>query len=172
MKVRSWLVIRSSSRFGLSDDEWTEAKQQLRGAILVAAYDRRMTTYGDVAVQLDAVHLEPYSALMNHLLGSIWADEYAAGGPAITAIVTHKHGDKEPGRGFYEMARDLGYQFTDGVVFWGEQVGRVFKAYGRPERAGPSAPNPSAGGRSARSDSMAGQGIVGSSPTRPAEPSS
>jgi hypothetical protein len=36
--------------------------------------------------------------------------EHEAERPALTSIVTHKYGDKEPGSGFYEMARSLGYQ--------------------------------------------------------------
>jgi len=130
-------MLRSSSQFGLSDEVWAAAKSELREAVLDAAYDRRMTTYGEVAAAVSVIQLEPYSSLMNHLLGSIWADEYAAGRPALTAIVTHKYGDKEPGAGFYEMARGLGYRFSDGVTFWGDQVGRVFKQHGKPERIKP-----------------------------------
>jgi len=53
----------------------------------------------------------------------------------ITSIVTHKYGDKEPGEGFYEKARSLGYRFREPFVFWSTQVQEVFKLYGRPGRA-------------------------------------
>ncbi|WP_328614562.1 hypothetical protein OHS18_42085 [Amycolatopsis sp. NBC_00355] len=125
---------RSGAQFGLSDDQWQAAKDEIRTAILEAAYDRRMTWYGEIAGQVTAVQLDPYSALMNHLLGAVFEDEYVADRPALTSIVTHKYGDKEPGAGFYDMARSLGYQFSEPYVFWAQQVQDVFKLHGRPQR--------------------------------------
>jgi hypothetical protein len=120
-----------ASTFGLTDDEWQEAKREAKAAILEAAYERRMTWYGEVAAAVTATHVEPFSELMNHLLGDIFQDEHEAGRPALTSIVTHKHGDKEPGKGFYDMARSLGYRFSEPYVFWSTQVQDVFKLYGR-----------------------------------------
>jgi hypothetical protein len=125
-------VRRSGAQFGLSDQEWDAAKAEVREAILEAAYDRRMTWYGEVAGSVSAIRLEPYSALMNHLLGAVFEDEREPGRPALTSIVTHKYGDKEPGAGFYQMARSLGYQFQEPYVFWAQQVQDVFKLYGKP----------------------------------------
>src|SRR5437762_22729 len=102
---------KSGSHFGLDDEQWGQAKAEVREAILDAAYDRRMTWYGEVASKVTAMRLDPYSSLMNHLLGAVFEDEHSGGGPALTSIVTHKHGDKEPGAGFYDKARSLGYRF-------------------------------------------------------------
>lgn len=124
----------SSARFGLTDDEWREAKEQLRSAILEAAVDRQMTSYGQIAPKVTTVRVEAFSPLMNHLLGEIFSDELASGRPPLTAIVTHKDGDKEPGRGFYDMARKLGERFTEPFVYWSTAVQDVFKLYGRPPR--------------------------------------
>jgi hypothetical protein len=77
------------------------------------------------------VRVDPFSALMNHLLGAVFEDEHRAGRPALTSIVTHKDGDKEPGSGFYDMARALGYDVSEPYVFWASQVQDVFKLYGR-----------------------------------------
>ncbi len=125
---------RSGAQFGLDDEQWDTAKSEVREAILEAAYDRRMTWYGEVAGKVSAVPLDPYSALMNHLLGGVFEDENEAGRPALTSIVTHKYGDKEPGSGFYDMARSLGYQFREPYIFWAQQVQDVFKLYGKPGR--------------------------------------
>ena len=125
---------RSSSQFGLSDEEWLTAKEEVRSAILQAACDRRMTWYSEIAEKVLSIQLDPYSSLMNHLLGDVFLGEYEAGRPALTSIVTHKHGDKEPGRGFYQMARELGYQIGEPFVFWSTQVQEVFKLYGKPLR--------------------------------------
>jgi hypothetical protein len=116
----------------MSDAEWNDAKNELRDAILKAAWERRMTTYGEIASCVSVTAVEPFSSLMNHLLGAILNDEHNAGRPLLTAIVTHKEGDKEPGTGFYDMARSLGYRFDDPLVFWATQVQEVFKSHGRP----------------------------------------
>lgn len=122
---------RSPSRFGLTEEDWETAKRELYEAIMDAAYDRRMTSYSEVARNVTVVHVDPYSSLMNHLLGEIFEDERAAGRPALTSIVTHKDGDKEPGPGFYEMARAQGYRVDEPFIFWTKQVQEVFKLYGK-----------------------------------------
>lgn len=127
----------SESQFGLTDAEWDLAKAELRQAILDAAWQERMTSYGEIAPRVEIVRVQAFSILMNHLLGAILQDEHAAGRPLLTAIVTHKYGDKEPGDGFYEMARRLGYQFDEPLVFWSNQVLEVFKLHGRPGRGHP-----------------------------------
>lgn len=125
---------KSSSRFGLSESEWNSALTEVRDAILEAARERRMISYGEVASRVSTISLEPHSALMNHLLGTIFEEEHAAGRPALTSIVTHKYGDKEPGSGFYEMARSFGYKFNEPYLFWAAQVQAVFKLHGEPKR--------------------------------------
>lgn len=122
----------SGAQFGLSDEQWNVAKAELRAAILEAAYEYRMTWYGEVASKVSVVPLEPYSSLMNYLLGAVFEDEHAENGLALTALVTHKDGDKEPGPGFYAQARSLGYSFNEPYVFWSTQVQDAFKRYGKP----------------------------------------
>jgi hypothetical protein len=127
-------VRRSGSQFGLTDDQWVAAVNEVREAILEAAYERRMTWYGEVASSVTCIRLDPYSALMNHLLGAVFEEEAEHKRPALTSIVTHKYGDKEPGAGFYDMASRLGYRFSEPYVFWAEQVQGVFKLHGKPSR--------------------------------------
>lgn len=94
-----------------------------------------MTWYGECASKVSCVPVDAYSALMNHLLGAVFEDEHDADRPLLTAIVTHKDGDKEPGDGFYDMARRLAYRFDEPLVFWSTEVQEVFKAHGRPRRS-------------------------------------
>lgn len=125
---------RTSSKFGMSDAAWEGAKDQLRQAIIEAARDRRMTSYSEIAPRVTTVHVEPHSALMNHLLSAILEDESGSGRPLLTAIVTHKNGDLEPGAGFYDAAKALGHSVHEPLAFWSSQVTAVFKTYGRPAR--------------------------------------
>lgn len=127
---RGETIKRTAARFGLSDDEWETALQEMRDAIMTAARERRMTFYSEVAAAVTVVEVQPFSPLMNHLLGAIFDEEHRGGRPLLTSIVTHKNDDMEPGSGFYDMARSLGYRFDAPYVFWAEQVQDVFTRYG------------------------------------------
>ncbi len=133
---------QTTSTFGLSDGEWEQAKQELREAILVAAQERRTTCYSEIAPAVTGIDLKAFSPIMNHLLGAIFRDEHEAGRPALTAIVTHKHGDLEPGSGFYDMARTLGIRFDEPFVYWSTQVDEVFDRYGESRRRRRGRPAP------------------------------
>ena len=47
----------------------------------------------------------------------------------LTAVVVHKSGDMQPGPGFFELARELGYDTTDIEKFWIQEVKKVFAAW-------------------------------------------
>jgi hypothetical protein len=124
-------------RYDQDHDAMTEpagTKDEVCEAILDAAYDRRMTWYGEIAEKVSVIDLDPHSALMSALLGAVFEDEHAEGRPALTSIVTPKYGDKEPGKGFYDKARGLGYRFKEPYIFWAQQVQAVFKTHGKPDR--------------------------------------
>jgi hypothetical protein len=125
---------RTASQVGLREDQWSTAKLEVRDAILGAAYERRMTSYSEVAAQVRVIRVDPGSPLMGELLGGVFEDEYDAGGPALTAIVTYRNTDQEPASSFYQEARTLGYRFTEPHAFWAEQVQRVFSEHGRSDR--------------------------------------
>ncbi|MEU7872075.1 hypothetical protein [Dactylosporangium sp. NPDC049140] len=122
---------RTAAQYGLTEDTWATAKQQVRGVILHAAYERAMTWHAQIAAQVDVISLDPESSLMNDLLGAVFEDEYATGGPALTSIVTVRYGDREPSSAFFTSARDLGYRFTEPFTFWAEEVHKVFAEHGR-----------------------------------------
>jgi hypothetical protein len=123
----------AAARFGLTTDEWDDAKDEIRQAIIEAAWRRQTVTYGDVAERVTVVTVEPHSPLMSCLLGSIARDAHAVGEPVLTALVVHKH-DGQPGGGFYDLAEELGYDFDEPVLFWDHQVQQVYARWGRPKR--------------------------------------
>jgi hypothetical protein len=126
MKRSKW-----AARLGYSEEQWAAARAELREAILEAAHDRRMTTYTEVAAKITAIPLTSHSPVLSHLLGEVMEEEYEATGLALTALVTHRVGDLEPGGGFYRMARQVGATFSDPHEFWWRQVDAIFKRYGR-----------------------------------------
>ncbi len=91
-----------------------------------------MTTYTGVASRVTAIDLTPHSPVLSHLLGEVLEEEHEVTGLALTALVTHKTGDLEPGGGFYDMARKVGFKFSDPHDFWWRQVDAIFKRYSAP----------------------------------------
>jgi hypothetical protein len=122
------------TKFGISEEDWDVAKEELRSSILKHAYQRKMTYYGEIAAEVEVIYVPPHSVLLNHLLGEIFDDDVAKGHPLITSIVTHKSGDREPGEGFYSKARSSGFKFDKPHIFWSDQVMQVFKKYGNQNR--------------------------------------
>jgi len=52
-------------------------------------------------------------------------------GVRVTALVVHKHGDLQPGPGFFELARRLGQTTEDIEKFWIQEVKRVFAGWAK-----------------------------------------
>lgn len=59
----------TGTRFGLTDEQWALAKGEVREAILDAAYDRRMTSYGEVADGVSVVELDPPAGFEHYFAG-------------------------------------------------------------------------------------------------------
>lgn len=124
---------RSSKRaafLGCSGEQCDAARSQLREAVLEAAQDRRMTTCTEVLVKVTPIPVEPHSPVLSHLLGEVLEEEHDATGLALTALVTHKTGDLEPGGGFYKMARKSGFTLSDQHEFWWRNVEAIFMLVG------------------------------------------
>lgn len=47
----------------------------------------------------------------------------------LTALVVHKHGDLQPGPGFFTLAKQLGHDPSDLEKFWIQEVKKVFAAW-------------------------------------------
>jgi hypothetical protein len=56
-------------------------------------------------------------------------EEDEAGRGMLSCLVVHKHGDYQPGPGFFELAETLGYNKTDVIHLWIDQVKKVFEAW-------------------------------------------
>lgn len=126
MKRSEW-----AAQLGYSQEQWGAARAEVREAILEAARDRTMATYSGVSANVIAIPVTPRSPVLFHLLGEVLEEEYKATGLALTALVIHKEGDKQPGGGFYRMARKAGATFSDPHEFWWRQVEAIFERYGK-----------------------------------------
>lgn len=90
-----------------------------------------MITYSNFVQRLSAITIEAHDPRLAHFLEEITSEESAAERGMLTALVVHKTGDFQPGPGFFELARSLGYQFTDIEKFWIQEVKRVFEIWAK-----------------------------------------
>jgi hypothetical protein len=73
--------------------------------------------------------LDPHSYAMRVFLGEISTAEHYRNRGLLSAVVIYKHGEQQPGPGFFELARSLGYKVHDETQFWIEQVQTVHKTW-------------------------------------------
>lgn len=72
---------------------------------------------------------EPDSSIFIGMLGDISVAEYEAGRGMLSVIVVHKTGDLRPGKGFFDLARDLGIAFVDEEALWSDQLKLVYRVW-------------------------------------------
>jgi hypothetical protein len=112
-------------RYGFADADWTVAKTEMTAILVERAKLRGAIPYSDLVRQVRTIHLEPDSPALAAMLGEISEAEDAAGRGMLTVIVVHKHGDMQPGPGFFELAESLGRNTQDIVKCWVEELKRV-----------------------------------------------
>jgi molybdopterin synthase catalytic subunit len=108
-----------------TEADWELAKAQAKAAIVERARRRGMIPYSELVKKITAIEFEPHEALFFKLLGEISAKEFRAGRGMLTALVTHKDGDMQPGPGFFELAQSLGLDTSDILTCWVEQFKKV-----------------------------------------------
>ena len=81
--------------------------------------------YSEPVKYIRSVTLEPHDIRFFYLLGEISTTESQAGRGMLSALVVHRVGDMEPGTGFYELAEELGYDTSDRLKFWTDELKKV-----------------------------------------------
>ena len=84
-----------------------------------------MIPYSDLVKQITGIKLEAHDPRLFHMLGEISSEEDAAGRGMLTVVVVHKHGDMQPGPGFFELAQVLGRNTRDILKCWVEELHKV-----------------------------------------------
>ena len=107
-----------------------KSKKEGRQALIACAKQRQMIPYSESVQRIRAIGFEgPHDQRLPHFLREISVGESQAGRGMLTAVVVHKSGDMQPGPGFFELARELGYDTTDIEKFWIQEVKKVFAAW-------------------------------------------
>lgn len=118
---------RDGFRHGFPESAWRSAIEEAKSAIRKRARRKRTLSYSELVSEIASVSLDPHDPRLSHLLGIVAREEHEAGRGMLTVLVVHK-GGTSPGRGFFEMARQLGYQFKNEEAFWIEQFNLVCEA--------------------------------------------
>src|SRR5688572_20040482 len=92
-------------KFGHTSQEWETFKAEAREILVATARLRGMITYGDLASRMTTIMVEPHDQVLWEIIGDVARDEEAAGRGLLSVVVVHKHGDMEPGGGFFDLAK-------------------------------------------------------------------
>lgn len=111
--------------YGFEDVQWDAAKTQAKDILVSVATRKGTIAYSELVGQISALGLEPHDTRLFHLLGEISSEEDKAGRGMLTAIVVHKSGDKQPGPGFFELAKLLGKDTTGRFDCWISELKKV-----------------------------------------------
>jgi hypothetical protein len=121
--------------YGFRPDEWESAKAETLEILKAKASERGMITYGDLAKEITSSRFEPHEYALWSLIGEISEAEDDAGRGLLSALVVHKHGDLEPGRGFYELAAERGRDMSDKTKGWIAELHKVHEYWSNRPRA-------------------------------------
>jgi hypothetical protein len=121
--------LHAASTWGFAPTLWEQAKQEALSALIARARGRAMITYTELVAEIRAISLQPHDLRLDDLLRQLAVAEAQAGRGMITALVVHKHGDMEPGRGFFELAGKLGRDTSDQTACWIAEVKKIYRVW-------------------------------------------
>lgn len=110
---------------------WNQAKEEIRRILGgVARPPGRLISYSDLVARVKTVALTPDSHALHEMLGEISIEEDTGGRGMLSVIVVHKVGDQKPGRGFFELAQQLGRDASDTDACWVTELSKVYRVHG------------------------------------------
>jgi len=118
-----------------STKAWELARNEARALLIERAGQGNFITYSELANRIQSMQLEAHDPRLARLLGEISTEEDKAGRGMLSVIVVHKHGDCKPGRGFFDLARELGRDASDEDKLFSEELKHVFATWKSGSRA-------------------------------------
>ncbi len=123
--------------YGIAQNEWDAAVKAITSILANRAktmIGQETISYSDLYNQIrHLIHSSPLIGAedhrFHHMLGVVSTAEHKAGRGMLSVLVVHKTGDKKPGPGFFELARQLGYAINDEDAFWISEFSKVCAAW-------------------------------------------
>jgi hypothetical protein len=127
-KTRSVQAKEVAARLREMDDQLTTTYRALRNL----ARKQKTTTYAPLMEVLGLDHrLSLHRNQIAKILDKVSRTSHEHKEVLLSALVCRKSGDRLPGDGFFEMASELGYSWTNREKFVREQIDLVWDRFGR-----------------------------------------
>lgn len=123
-----------SDKYGFPAPDVEKATEEAWRILIRTARAETTIAYSELAEQVQAIPLQSHSAAMDSILGDLSEEEDTYGRGMISVVVVHKEGDKRPGKGFFDLAKELGYDVSDRELLWVQQLKKVHDYWGRSRR--------------------------------------
>jgi hypothetical protein len=120
------MLRKDGFRHGFDETAWQNAKHEAREIMYEIARKRRLISYSDLVSRIQSVRMDAHDARLAHFLGEIATEDDDAGLGLTTVVVVHKHGDQQPGPGFFEMAEAQGRDVSDPEACWMNELNAVY----------------------------------------------
>jgi len=119
------------TKFGYPESVWMKAKEEARDVLIQRASSKAKQTisYSKLAEMVRAISFDAHDHSFHALLGEISEEEHADGNGMLSVLVVYKNGPQMPGTGFFELARELGHNFSDDEEFWIEEFKNVLSKH-------------------------------------------
>ena len=119
------------TKFGYPESVWMKAKEEARDILIQRASSRinQTISYSKLAEMVRSISFDAHDHSFHALLGEISEEEQENGNGMLSVLVVHKNGPQMPGTGFFELARELGYEFSDEEEFWIKEFNNVLSRY-------------------------------------------
>jgi hypothetical protein len=113
-------------KYGFTEAIWDSGVDEAATILRQRAIRRQTIPYRDLSNELTTISIGYHDPAMDHFLCDISTREYERGRPLLSVLVVHKRGAMEPGSGFYELARALGFDVSDRQAFWIAELSRTW----------------------------------------------
>ena len=121
-----------NATFGFNADVWVLARKQAREALIRSARAEQPVFYSDLTEQIDAIRFDLGSekdrAALGRLLGEISKETDEQGKGMLSALAVSKD-TYRPSYGFFNLAKEMGYEVVDKTEFWIAQYNKVIASW-------------------------------------------
>jgi hypothetical protein len=125
-------------KWGYRVEDLDRAVEETRKILVSVAQKESTITYTELCERIQAIDLDPHSYALANILGRVSAAEDVRGSGMLSVLVVYKgDSDKRPAYGFFNLAREQGYQLPDKESeddLWASQLKKVYDEHSRRRR--------------------------------------
>ena len=121
------------TKYGYQQDKWDKAKEKMRQILIERAKVRGLIPYSELVTKIKTINMDSHSYALAAMLGEISGEEDAVGRGMLSVVVVHKHGDMQPGPGFFDYADELGRDTSNILKCWIEELKKVHAYWSNPQ---------------------------------------